>query len=345
MAIALAALPAVAVGILLLILLYALVQLVGALGQLFGGVPVVGGSIVRAIEGAVGAVERAIGGWVQAGGGVLVDPFTFVFGQLGPVVDAIGGTFGEVGNSISWITGTVVPGATAALHGLVASSVSGWEAATGALAGTAAADSAAALATAEHDIAQTASAAVSFADSVGADVLRQAESDLSGVEALLGARISQLAGVVSQDQQQLQTLLQGGLATAATDLQQAISGVEAGAAKDLGQLRDWVTQNEQSIQSTLTGAIAGGIAGVIAKVGTLEQELTQTKQCADPLCSNLSGFGNDLSMLSQFITDGALFALVAYCLTDPAGAAQEVVDLVQPMVTGVEAGIRELASV
>src|SRR5487761_985014 len=335
MAIALAALPAVAVGILLLILPYALVQLVGALGQLFGGVPVVGGSIVRAIEGAVGAVERAIGGWVQAGVGVLVDPFTFVFGQLGPVVDAIGGTFGEVGNSISWITGTVVPGATAALHGLVASSVSGWEAATGA----------AALATAEHDIAQPASAAVAFADSVGADVLRQAESDLSGVEALLGARISQLAGVVSQDQQQLQTLLQGGLATAATDLQQAISGVEAGAAKDLGQLRDWVTQNEQSIQSTLTGAIAGGIAGVIAKVGTLEQELTQTKQCADPLCSNLSGFGNDLSMLSQFITDGALFALVAYCLTDPAGAAQEVVDLVQPMVTGVEAGIRELASV
>lgn len=138
----------------------------------------------------------------------------------------------------------------------------------------------------------------------------EAESDYDSAIGQLQADKSQL---------QFQIAYQGQLSAAYTDTQvgyaeqaatQAIDGEAATRAQAISAT--------QEIAATATAAVATVVNDWL-------------KECGDPLCSNLSGFGNILNDLMGAITDGTVFAMLAEAIADPGGA----IDAWDPEVRGV----------
>jgi hypothetical protein len=339
-AIALPDLGLLAAAMIAFALAFGILALANLLATLVHSVPVIGGGLASAIKGAVNYAESQLHTWQENVIGALVGPLAFIWAQLGPAVDAIGVTFDNVYNALDWSVSSLVPAVAGQLWGGIGNAEAAAQALVSAAVGTAAADAASALGTAEHDIAQGVSAATAYAGQVAGAALSQAEADIQGAEALVAAQVSQLAGVVAANQAALESLVTGGLSGVEAQLAQA----EATAQQEIGAavqgVRDWAAQNEQAIQQSLTAAISGGLAGVIAQIGTVAEELTQTKQCADPLCTNLSGFGQALSGLGGYLETGAIFALLAFCIEDPKAAAGAVEDVVGPMAAGLGDGLK-----
>jgi len=322
------------------VIIWAMLPLAGLLAILVSRVPVFGGPLANGIRGAMFFAQATTNAWVQSAVGAVIGPISFVWGQLGPWADDIANTFGSVYNGITWATDTLVPQVSGWLFGVIAATQGMLLAVAATDRSTAAAGTANALATAEHDIQAGVGAALQYAANEAGLALSQAESDIHAVEALLGAQVAQLTGVVAANQAALESLFTGGLSGVEAQLGQAEAAAQSEIAGAVQGVRDWATANEQALQNALTGAITGGIAGVLTQVATLTEELTQTKQCADPLCTNLSGFGQLLAGLGGYLETGAIFALLAFCVEDPKAAAGAVNDVVSPMASGLGDGLK-----
>lgn len=321
-------------------ILFALTAVIGLVAGLVEVAPVFGPPIAGAMRNAEGWLSSRFHDWSDSVMGVLVQPVLWLWAVVGPTVDQIGGVFGGVYGWLHWMQYVFVPGLVLDAQQAVAGEVAGLENTVAHISSTAAADAQGALAAAEGEIGLALETAAHYAEGVGAQVLQTAEADIHGVEALAVAGVAQLTAVVAQNQAALESLVTGGL----SQVQAGLGAAEAQAQREIADavqgVRDWAKHNEKALSRALTGTIAGGLAGVISQVVTLEQELTRTKACADPLCNNLSGFGNSLSGLGSYLQTGAIFALVAFCVSDPRAAARAVNDVVAPMAAGLGDGLR-----
>lgn len=334
---------AVAVALVALALAFSLVLLWRVLSLGLIHVPVFGGSIVNTVGHWLASAENAAQGFLSDAMTPVVDLISVIPFLLAPLFQATEDTFGAAFGAVSWIANTGIPevarGASAALamagvqftH-LVNSTVAAVRTEYTSL-----------FAQNQTQIAHTATYAQAYTDRQTALAMATAEEYAAKAAGANAARIAQLSDVVAQDQHQLEALITGGLSTAAADLQQAVAGVEAGAARDLAGLQDWVKQNEKAIQTSLEGAITGGLAGVLTQVTAITTEFTNWRNsCGDPLCNNLSTFGQVLAQLGQLLDAGFLVALLVGAATDPKATGAIFTDIFQPMAQAAQQGVKDL---
>ncbi len=321
-------------------LAFGILALVNLLAALVHNVPIIGGGLASAMRGAVTYAEAQLHTWQENVIGALIGPLAFIWAQLGPTVDAIGVTFDNVYNGMVWTARSLVPLAVNQLWGGIGNAEAAATGLVSTLHNLLNIQIAASGAQASQQIAQAASTAKAYTDSQHAISEHDITFTAAKAKAYTDHQVGDLGVVVAHDQTALQQLVNGGLADAQQKLDTAISGAEKDIATAVQGVRDWAAHNEQLIQQSLTAAITGGLAGVATQIGTLTEELTQTKQCADPLCSNLSPFGQSLSALGGYLETGAIFALLAFCVEDPKAAAAAVSDVVTPMADGLNSGLR-----
>lgn len=123
-----------------------------------------------------------------------------------------------------------------------------------------------------------------------------------------------------------------------------VQSLQGWALQEFTAVRTWVTGEIGAAEQTLQGDIATGLhdleqtlapeIAAAAAVGAAAAAAFKTWEtsCGDPLCTNLSGFGNIIAAIEGIITDGALVALIAGAVIDPAGTATFITDtFVQPV--------------
>lgn len=97
---------------------------------------------------------------------------------------------------------------------------------------------------------------------------------------------------------------------------------------------------------SIAGVNVGDLAGVGALAGATALTLTRfLRDCGVPNCRNLSGIGRDLQSLFAFAEDGALIALLAAMITDPAGTATEVEDVLGPLARDAVTATRTMIGI
>jgi hypothetical protein len=96
----------------------------------------------------------------------------------------------------------------------------------------------------------------------------------------------------------------------------------------------------------IAGANVTDLAGVGALAGATALTLTRfLRECGIPNCRNLGKVGRDLQGLFAFAEDGALLGLLAAMITDPAGTATEVENVLGPVARGAVTATRETIGV
>lgn len=110
----------------------------------------------------------------------------------------------------------------------------------------------------------------------------------------------------------------------------------------LQQLRQYVNSTDAARGTTTQGQIGDAVKGIegditkafgmaIAAAGAAAAAFEAWKaKCGDPLCTNLSGFGNTIAGLLGLVSDGALIALVVEAVANPQG----VVDFIHSDIVG-----------
>lgn len=79
--------------------------------------------------------------------------------------------------------------------------------------------------------------------------------------------------------------------------------------------------------------IVPALAALGVSVAALETDWANWRtKCGDPLCNNLSGFGNVINALEQLGIDALVVALIAECVANPQGVADDVVSIVRAPV-------------
>lgn len=104
-----------------------------------------------------------------------------------------------------------------------------------------------------------------------------------------------------------------------------------------GDVRGLAGQLAGDVQS-LSHEIDINKAAAAAAVGVVAAELTKwLKDCGDPLCNNLSGFGNDIAQLINAAEIGLLFAFLAEAYRSPEATAQAAAGPITDLIRGGEA--------
>jgi hypothetical protein len=141
-----------------------------------------------------------------------------------------------------------------------------------------------------------------------------AAADVAGAEAWVG---NELAG--------LRTWIDARVGQAIDYVDQRVGQAETWAAGEIGALRGYIT-----------GTLAPAIAAAAAVAATAAADLARWKKdCGDPLCNNLSTFGNEIAAIEAGLGDVAIIALLAAAVSDPQGVANEVVSLIDGPVNAV----------
>lgn len=115
----------------------------------------------------------------------------------------------------------------------------------------------------------------------------------------------------------------------------ALAGVVAADLPDIG-----------AALRSIPRAIPTDIAGALAAAGALAiPAIRYMRECGVPNCRNLSKYGRDLAELSDLVGAGALLAMLAEIVTDPAGAARDTESAAGSLLTGAISAARGLLGV
>src|SRR5579859_7606004 len=165
-------------------------------------------------------------------------------------------------------------------------------------------------------------AARSFAVATAYNLYNDAVGIIDATEAVIGQRITNV-------ELALEGLFASELAAAAAAAAGLVQSLQGWAIQELGALRTWVTGEiattaagiegdigtaVKGVENTLAPEIAAAAAVGAAAAATFKEWETK---CGDPLCNNLSGFGNAISSLLGLVSDGALVALIAEAVSNP----------------------------
>jgi len=170
-------------------------------------------------------------------------------------------------------------------------------------------------------------------------VATAADKDLASLAGQTNTDIGRLANDVVSEVTKAEAIAAANLAAVQagiyTDLEQwgdqAVSHVWPDAAQDIAALRQTLGADFPWLNDLL-GALGGlgsvGIAGALIRaIAGAEVVTNLADQCIIPNCRNLSGLGSDLAELLQAASVAAMVAWLVFCVTDPAGAATDIQDV------------------
>lgn len=197
-------------------------------------------------------------------------------------------------------------------------------------------------------------------------------TELSQVEDFLGAQIQQAVALASQEvstlggqltadivntltvsEQFAQNTATAAIGALVTDLDQQLtqdaSAIWSGIQTGIGAV-DGVIDN--ALPDILSGlrAIPGSIptslpAAITASLAISIPMLKFMEQCGIPNCKNLSQYGRDLQGVLGLAEDIGFMALFIALATDPEGAADEVANVLGPVLNGAVAAGKELLTI
>jgi hypothetical protein len=164
--------------------------------------------------------------------------------------------------------------------------------------------------------------AVAHADAVGQADTAYTDQRVTQVEI-------DIQHAVHEAEQQAHTELQGATTKIETEIEAERQARQRG---DQQQQSYTDTQVQQAEQQSSAGDIAvlGTALAASTAVGTLVKDWLQ--RCGDPLCKNLSNFGNVIGALAGLGLDALLLALIVELYTNPGAVAHEVVTVVKPVI-------------
>lgn len=191
-------------------------------------------------------------------------------------------------------------------------------------------------------------------DRVSSDLAR----GLRAVDGALGADVAHVEQVISADAADLAHALTAGLAgaerSAASALSGAVAGIDAELHAQVGALqgsidgvwKDTIGRIDAAQATTalgITSAVAGVLAliraGVLATVTTINAELDK---CVRPNCAWMHALSSTFTSLTSVAEVGLLVAFLLEAIADPAAAATQVVDVVDPIANEVYAGMADV---
>jgi len=185
-------------------------------------------------------------------------------------------------------------------------------------------------------------------------VASAADKDLASLAAQTNTDVGRLAGDIVSEVTKAESIAAANLAAVQagiyTDLEQwgdqAVSHVWPEADQDIAALKQTLGADFPWLNDLL-GALGGlgsaGIAGALIRaIAGAEVVTNLAEQCIIPNCRNLSGLGQDLAELLQAASVAAMVAWLAFCVTDPAGAATDIQDVLLNPLRDVVTGASHL---
>lgn len=201
-------------------------------------------------------------------------------------------------------------------------------------------------------------AALNYAASIYNAVVGYVAAQIAGAERFAQSLYNAAVGIIAADVASLEAQIINAYNTLARTIGDDVRGIEAGIAttiagveawasgiintveqsllRDIDGLRIWTQGELGSIRGYLAQTIAPGIAAAMALATAVATDWFRWKKdCGDPLCNNLSNFGNDIAALEQGLGDVAIIALLIAAVADPGGVASEVQQLIGGPVQAV----------
>lgn len=157
--------------------------------------------------------------------------------------------------------------------------------------------------------------AVAVVEGDAVNLFKQAERDiLNGITTAETAAISAINGSLVTD-----------LPNVWPAVRDAIGDIDTAAAGAFTDVTDLLGNLDLSIPTSIAGTLAT-VLPITAALSKLAAE------CTIPNCRNLSQVGRDLQALFGIAEDAAFLALLAEIISDPAGAAQDALNVVVPVL-------------
>jgi len=305
------------IAILVVLAVYFLLQAIIAFAQWAGipNLPLIGGSIMNAL--------RTLAGWVSNVAAWLwqhANPVTIITASVHWLM-------GELNTVNAWVLQNVV----GAIDRTVTQTIPSFYNASVTLAWTLYNDARAFVVSEINAVRLTIATDIATAEAIASiavtdarlfsvqlynDALAFTDAAVKAAEAQAVGLVQTLQGWAVAEFTQLRTWVTGEIGT-------AVQGVE-------GDIRTAV----QGVENTLSPEIAAAAAAAAAAASVFAK---WRADCGDPLCTNLSGFGNIISAIEGIVTDGALVALIVGAVADPAGTVNVIEqDFAAPVTAAVD---------
>lgn len=343
---ALAELPVIAVGLLLLLALFALITILRILDAVIKDWPVIGGWISDNIIGAsINGLQR-LSSWITSGVGVMVDLIVTPIRWLDDLFNQAVNTFWQIEQGLYRIVALTIPNAINRALDYAHSLALAVEAEAQALFNQAVAD------------------ARALVDGLRNAVAAELDALSRGLQAMIGALQAQVAVELATLRNAFEATLNQAVATIGAELDllrrgfdATIAALQAGVNAELellrrgfeatiGRLRDDVEQEILTVEHALADNIAAEAAIAAAATAVVAKELTDYLQkCGNPLCKGGLDLANMLGELGELIDDGLLLALAAMAAHDPKGTGEAITGFVGGLAHDIETAVGDAIGV
>lgn len=338
MPVALAALPELVIGLVLILLIWAARALfAGMLSSLASRIPLLGSVLATAIDAMVADIvstaEAVAQSAISGAYGLILGPVFWVEHILADIWD----TFDVVRQVIAYITGTLIQMAVnlavAEARVLVARAVIELES----------------LINNVYTITQIefrqVYATIDAVEQVLADYIR---AEITAVEQELTRAIAAETSFVVAEVHALENEIASSIAAetafveaefqaAINYTQAAVIGLEGTIQADTSAITAWVLGELGSLTSAIDLVQAASVAFTIASVKAVETDLGNLKaDCTDNLCSGLGGAASLVNGLLEQGFIAALLGYTAWAMADPRAAGHATADVLVPIATAAK---------
>lgn len=336
MPVALALLPELVIGLVLILLIWAARALFGGmLSSMASRIPFLGSVIATAVDGMVAdivAEARAVAQSAISGAyGLILAPVFWVEHILADVWD----TFDVIRQVIAYVASTLISYAiniaVSEARVLIARAVTELEALVNNVYTITQIEFRQVYAT----INQVESALANYIRAEITAVEQQLTSAIDAETAFVVAEVHALENEITSAISAETAFVEAEFAAAVSYTQAAVIGLEGTITADTSAITAWVLEQTRSLAGAIDLVQALSVAFTIASVKAVETDLGNLKKdCTDNLCS---GTGALASLLNQMFDTAALAALVGYAAwmgADPKGAGHATADVLAPIASG-----------
>lgn len=338
MPVALAALPELVIGLVLILLIWAARALFGGmLSSMASRIPFLGSVIVTALDGIVADViseARAVAQSAISGAyGLILGPVFWFEHILGDIWD----TFDVLRQVIAYITGTLIQMAVnlavTEARVLVAAAVRQLEALVNNVYNITQIEFRQVYAT----INAVESALTNFIRAEIAAVEQEITSAISAETAFVVAEVHALENEITSAISAETAFVEAEFAAAVNYTQAAVIGLEGTIQADTSAITAWVLSQLGSLTAAIDLVQTASVAFTIASVRAVEADLGNLKaDCTDNLCSGTGELASLLNQLTQAGWIGMLLGYAAWGAADPEGCGHATATVLGPVATAAK---------
>lgn len=338
MPVALAALPELVIGLVLVLLLWAARALFGGmLSSLASRIPLLGSVLATAIDAMVGDVVSTAHALAQSAisgaYGLILGPVFWIEHILADIWD----TFDVIRQVLAYVTTTLIQMAVnlaiAEARVLVARAVTELQSLINSVYNITQVEFRQVYAT----INAVETALANFIRAEITAVETELEHAIAAETAFVVAEVHALESEITSAITAETAFVQAEFQAAVNYTQAAVIGLEGTITADTSAITAWVLEQFGSLVGTIDLVQAASVAFTVASVKAVEADLGNLKsECTDNLCSGLSGAASLINGLLEQGFIAALLGYTAWAMADPEAAGHATADVLVPIATAAK---------